>query len=97
MSFADAFRAELARRGISQTEAAELLGIKQQEASDWARGKRRPSNARVPKVARFLGISARELHALIDAEIDLSRRLDELEAEVAGMRADLKRLLRARR
>lgn len=96
-NFAEVFRAELARRGMSQVEASELLGIKQQEASDWARGKRVPSVKRVPTVAKFLRIPPKDLHEILDREADLSRRLGELETEVAGLKEELRRALRARK
>lgn len=97
MTFGEVFRQELAKRGLSQYEAGEQLGIRQQEISAWVTGQRLPAARRVPKVARWLRIPASELAALIDGEKNLDRRVSELEAQMKGLRDDLRRLDRALR
>lgn len=45
------------RRGFSQSELAEMLGVSQATISLWEKGRAMPNTRRLPAVANALGIS----------------------------------------
>jgi transcriptional regulator with XRE-family HTH domain len=94
VSFAEAFRHELARRGWTQKRAAEHMQIAQQEASAWANGRRLPSYERVPVVARFLRLTPEEVNTMIDEEVSLGARVDQLESKLVDLEATLRKIQR---
>jgi transcriptional regulator with XRE-family HTH domain len=64
----DEFRAWYERRGWTQQQAADALGVPQQRVSDWARGKR-PIRPTVQKLIEALD----ELAARIEAHTNQRR------------------------
>lgn len=86
-------RDEYARRGITQTEAAEACGVKQQTFSRWASGKLTPSPDALPKLARFLHITLAELRS-IRAEAMPNAAGDQVLERLGGIEATLKALAR---
>lgn len=60
----------LARMGVADRWAddAPRLGVSPRTLVKWARGERRPGPERVPALARWLGLPAGELRAMIEAD-----------------------------
>lgn len=85
VSFDEAMRAEMARRGITQREAAEQLGVSPQDISFWVLRHRVPSKTRIPKVARWLHKPISEVQQMVDREKLVNQRVDELEERMAGL------------
>lgn len=77
-------RDEIAKRGISQREAAETLGVTQQTVSRWAKGKLVPSTESIPRLARFLHLSTAELRQL-RADVSPSTSIDRLEERMGEL------------
>ena len=49
------------KRGLTQKQLAELLGVKQQNVSDWERGERSPSVKNLKKLAQILNCQIDDL------------------------------------
>lgn len=49
------------KRGLTQKQLAELLGVKQQNVSDWERGERSPSVKNLKKLAEILNCQIDDL------------------------------------
>ena len=49
------------KRGLTQKQLAELLGVKQQNISDWERGERSPSVKNLKKMAEILNCQIDDL------------------------------------
>ena len=49
------------KRGLTQKQLAELLGVKQQNISDWERGERSPSIKNLKKLAEILNCQIDDL------------------------------------
>lgn len=94
VSFAETFRAELDERGWSQRQAAEHLGVAPQEVNEWVNGRRFPSRQRRPSVARFLRVKVADLTEMLDAERDLSERVERLEARYDELLKKMRKLER---
>lgn len=91
----EALRASIRSKGLTQSEAAERLGVTQQTLSSWMTSKNRPGPDKLRALARFLNIPVAELVVMLEgSERDaLNRALSDLAAEVRALRADLRRAL----
>lgn len=49
------------KRGLTQKQLAELLGVKQQNISDWERGERSPSVKNLKKLSEILNCQIDDL------------------------------------
>ena len=49
------------KRGLTQKQLAELLGVKQQNVSDWERGERSPSVKNLKKLVEVLNCQIDDL------------------------------------
>lgn len=49
------------KRGLTQKQLAELLGVKQQNVSDWERGERSPSVKNLKKLSEILNCQIDDL------------------------------------
>jgi transcriptional regulator with XRE-family HTH domain len=78
-TFADALRAALARRSMTQARLASSIGVSKNTVTSWARGVHEPGLAHVRQIAMTLDMSVAELlgeHAPSAPEVDdLVRRL----------------------
>lgn len=65
MDFKTLLKNEISDRGISQVEAARLIGVKPPEVNQYIKGHKKPSVQRLRVFSVFLGISTDELiHAI---------------------------------
>ncbi|CAH6850084.1 hypothetical protein VCHA50P417_20459 [Vibrio chagasii] len=56
MEFKDLLKSKLNGDGVSQYEAAKIIGCKQSEISNYVAGKRRPGVTKLVEFASFLGL-----------------------------------------
>lgn len=86
-------RGEVADRGISQREAAEIVGVKQQTFSRWMNGKLTPSPESIPALARFLHTTQAEVKRLRAEHARAPE--DAVIARLEGIERELRSLARA--
>lgn len=58
MEFADILKNILAERGETQTEFANIIGVKQSQVSEWLKGKAKPGYDTLKTMIKATGISA---------------------------------------
>jgi len=68
--FAKLMRARRARLGLSQTEAADMLGVKFSTLGKWENGQVAPSSPHLKAIAKYLQISLEEV---VDMVADYER------------------------
>lgn len=97
---ADAITAETARRALTQDEAAKLIGTSQQTFGKWVNGQVRPSDDRIPALAKYLSMTeetVRQLRGPMRADprdrMVMRRRIEELEARLQGQEEQSRSLL----
>jgi transcriptional regulator with XRE-family HTH domain len=87
MSLGQALAAEIDRRGISQRAAADLIGVRYQNLSQWIAGKYRPKSEYLAPIARFLHLPVKEVKALrAQSVVDPAKRLEAIEADLAELK-----------
>ena len=64
-SLAEALGSEMGRRGLTDTRAAPLLGVSQPTVTRWRTGQVVPAESQVKTLARFLGITQRDVRDLL--------------------------------
>jgi transcriptional regulator with XRE-family HTH domain len=79
---ADQIRDEMQKRGLTQSMAAEELGVPQSILNRWLSGQHVPSAQHCPRVAAFLGISREEVMRMA------GHWEDEPDDEAKGQRRD---------
>lgn len=88
MSLSVALDAEVARRGISWTAAAERIGSTQQSLSRWRLGQATPTAEWHAPLAKFLHVPLEELRRMVATQrnaMDVNARLAALEARVEAL------------
>ena len=82
---------ERSHRGITQLEAAKLLGVAQATYAGWEIGRSAPGIASLQPVARFLGLSLREVQALVVLPFEVNTtNWPPLGKVIGGQRAALR-------
>ena len=85
---------EALRRGISQAQAADAIGVSQATFSRWVAGTTPPSARYWTAIGRFLRISRADVMRHLTAELDTrSRNYGERIAALEAELADVKRIL----
>lgn len=79
-----------AQKGVTDTEAARMIGVSQPTITRWRLGRSLPNDDVVPKLAKFIGVADREVHKaiqhtrpknVVEADGTLGQLLRTLEAE----------------
>ena len=66
-SFADLVKSERHKRGLTQEEAAERVGVSTRTFRDWEKGRHRPRTFMARCVAQAFGVSQRQVLSLCQA------------------------------
>lgn len=61
VSFAQLFAGAQASKGLTDEEAARTLGVSQPTVTRWRLGRNTPNDTLVPALARFIGVTERQL------------------------------------
>lgn len=101
MTLGQALREEIERQGITHWQAAEIIGVSQQNLSKWVLDQYRPRPEHLPYIARFLRRPLREVRQLrANTRASTEDRLSRVERDLATVKetlAHIEALLEAKR
>ena len=94
MTIGQAIDQAMKQRDLSQSEAAEQIGISQQVLSRWIAGAYPPKPSYVPAIARFLRLPQSEVRVMRDAAAHKREPVDRAELDrIEAKIDDLTRLV----
>lgn len=97
MPIYEAFYAELRRRGCTQYEAAQQIGVSKQVMSNWISGRHAPSREHVEAVANFLHVNPSDVEAMAQRaqRVDRIAELERVQVEILATLDELRAALEA--
>ena len=94
-TIAELLAAVIQTKDISQTKAAQMMGVSQPTLHHWLRGKTLPTDENLPAIAKFTGYSRTRLEAMRASErrgILSLQRFEDLETELRALRRSVDRI-----
>lgn len=97
MTIAAVLADTLRAKDLTQTAAAELLGVRQPVVSRWIRGENTPADEHVAALVKLTGLTRNQVLSAIHAQrldrATIPARMAALEEEVAALRAEIASLV----